>query len=81
MLERYPPLPARRRLLIVLLALAATATLWYALIYRPGDTKRGRAPAPPADRPVCAEGRSAGCVGGTAEVITVAPPAAPASAR
>jgi len=58
MLERYPPLPARRRLLIVLLALAPTATLWYAPIYRPGDLTRGRAPAPPADWPVCAEGVS-----------------------
>jgi hypothetical protein len=82
MLERYPPLPLRRRLLIVLLALATTATtatLWYALICRPGDTQRWRAPAPPADRPVCAEGRSAGCVGGMAQVISVTPQAAPAS--
>lgn len=79
---RYPPMPGRHRLLILLLALAVSAVLWFALIQRPGDDKRGKAPQPPA-RPMCTDGQptgaDGGCIGGKVELILVPPRAAPAS--
>lgn len=75
----YPPLPVRRRLLVVLLTVATTLTLWFMLIYRPGDSKRDQPRQQPAPAE-CSQGRSSGCVGGKADIIIVAPGAVPASA-
>lgn len=79
--ERYRPLSWRRRVLIVLLAVATAWTVGWLILEPPGGVKRPR-PAPPGQRPDaarCAEGQSADCVGGKAMVIV--PPAAPAASR
>ena len=45
-----PPVPARRRVLVLGLAVATALTIAWALIYRPGDPKRDlpRTPRPAA---------------------------------
>jgi hypothetical protein len=72
--DRYRPLSGRRRILIVVLAIATAATVLLSLIYRPGGVERPP-PAPVPDAERCAPGRSDGCVGGKVDVI-VPPPAA-----
>jgi hypothetical protein len=68
--DRYRPLTARKRLLIVALALGTAATVLLAMIYRPGSPPRpARLPVPDASR--CAEGQTRDCVGGTAAVIAL----------
>ena len=77
--DRYQPIPPRRRWLIVALAIATAVTIVWLMLERVG--------APPLQRPVtpdaapCAEGRTTGCVGGTARVIVVPPPATSAPSR
>lgn len=72
--DRYQPIPPRRRWLIVALAIATAVTIVWLMLERVG--------APPLKRPVtpdaapCTEGRTTDCVGGTARVIVVPPPAA-----
>jgi hypothetical protein len=76
--DRYRPLSTRRRVLILLLAVSTAITVALTLLYPPGGVQRKRAPAPrPAD---CSAGQDAGCVGGKADVIVVAPAAVPGSA-
>jgi hypothetical protein len=72
--EPYRPLNARRRLLLVALALATAATVLWMLFERPG------APPPPprVEPPRCAPGQTLGCVGGTAAIIM---PTASAASR
>ncbi len=71
--EDFPTPPWRRRLLILVLALATAATVMLSMIYRPGGVKK--APLPPTpDAERCSQGRSTECVGGRAEVILLQPP-------
>jgi hypothetical protein len=71
--ESYRPLPLRRQLLIVVLAVATAFTVLWMLLERPGAPHLKR-----LDREVCSKGQTADCVGGKADVI-VLPPAAAAS--
>lgn len=64
-LERYRPLSTRRRLLIVLLAVATALSVAWMLLERPG--------APPLTRPKAASG---GEIGGKSDAFLV-PAAAP----
>ena len=79
---RYRPVPLRRRLLIVLLAVATAITIVLTLLGPAASRhKTVGASVAPVDVARCADGRTEGCVGGTATVI-MAPtaPARPASA-
>jgi hypothetical protein len=71
--EAYRPLTLRRRLLIVVLAVATALVVLWMLLERPGAPALKR-----LDREVCSKGQTEDCVGGKAEVIML-PPAAPAS--
>lgn len=77
---RYRPLSRRRRLLLVLLALAtALVVLWLMLqpqlrAQRAAVERRTAPVAPPAP---CAPGQTEGCVGGTMGVIVPASAARP----
>lgn len=64
---RYRPLTARRRWLLLLLAVATGAAVVGTLLDPPGGVKRVRPKTP--DAAPCAAGQTSGCVGGTAEVI------------
>ena len=77
-IDNYRPLSGRRRLLIVLLAVATAVTVVLTMLDPPGGVQRKRqVSSGPA---VCQPGQDRGCVGGTAEVIAPAAlPAAPAS--
>lgn len=66
--ERYRPLPVRRRLLIVLLAVATALTVAWLLLERPG--------APPLPKPAAGGVQ----VGGKSEVFVVPAPSPRASA-
>lgn len=74
--DAYRPLNARRRLVLVALAVGTSVGGVLTLLSPPGGVVRKRPPAP--EVPVCgasaAEGAS-GCVGGMATVLPVAPPA------
>ncbi len=73
---RYRPVSKRRRLLIVLLAVAMAATLLLYILGRRGAILSGKRPVP-ADVSACKGGNTTGCVGGMATVIMA--PASPAS--
>lgn len=73
-IPRFPRLPGRRRLMILLLAVATAITIVLTLIYPPGGVKRTR----PGGPPMCAQGMTEECVGGKAMVIVPAPAASPA---
>ena len=69
--SEYRPVSPRRRLLIVLLAVAMAVTVMWLLLERPGAVFPPRpAPPLPAD---CADGRGTGCVGGVTQVLRVQP--------
>lgn len=71
---QFPKLPVRRRMLILLLAVATAITVVLTLLYPRGGVQRTR---PAVLEPVrCAAGQDADCLGGTARVIV--PDAAPA---
>jgi hypothetical protein len=81
--ERYRPLKLRRRVLVLLLALATAGVVMWGVLGKPGGAALGEAERKArggvaADAPRCAPGQSTGCVGGTATVI-VAPAASAAS--
>ena len=59
--EKYPAATPRRRLLLMLLAVAMAITLGWLLLYRPGGVK-ATPPPPPADRALCRPGQQDGCV-------------------
>lgn len=73
----YRPVSGRRRVLIVLLAVATAVTVMWLLLERPGAVFPAR-PAATAPRP-CADGQGSGCVGGKMEVLRAVPAPAPAS--
>lgn len=71
--EAYRPLSGRRRLLILLLAVATAVAIMLSVLAPPGASKT---PRPQRQEPTaCAPGQTAGCLGGKAEVI------APAASR
>jgi len=72
--DAYPRPPLRRRLLTVLLAVAMMVFLVWAVTRKSGVVRE--AARHPADVAVCAGGQTAGCVGGTAQVIALPPGAA-----
>ncbi len=71
---RYRPVPARRRLLIALLAVATAAFVTWAMTRKSGLVRE--AARHPADLPACAAGQTQGCVGSMTSVIPAAAPAA-----
>jgi hypothetical protein len=79
---RYRPVSKRRRLLIVLLALATAAVLLMQILGRRDAIHSHPLLLPlPADVSPCKDGKTTGCVGGMATVIVApAPAAAPAAA-
>jgi hypothetical protein len=77
----YRPVSQRRRLLIVLLALATAATLLLYILGRRDAIHSHPLLLPlPADVSACKDGKTMGCVGGLATVI-LAPAASAASVR
>jgi hypothetical protein len=68
-IERYRPFGWRRRLGIVLLAMATTVAVMLILLDPPGGVQRVKR-APP-DAPACTVGAGTGCVGGRVDVIVV----------
>ncbi len=76
--DRFRPLPLRRRLLIVLLALATAIGIVLAIVFQPGLKLVRKLPD---DVAACRDGRSTGCVGGQIDVIALPPAASGAPAR
>jgi hypothetical protein len=74
--DDYPRLPARRRALMLLLAVATTLTIVLMLVYRPGDPKRDALRAAREKRAPAASAAASG-VGGKAEVMLLPSPASP----
>ena len=62
----YRPLSARRRWLVLLLAIATGIAVTLMLFYPPGGVKRVRPPPAP-----CRDGEQERCVGGKADVVIV----------
>ena len=77
--EEYPAPTWRKRLLVLLMAVATAGTIVWVLTIPPTPVPRALVP-PPADVPRCSRGQTQGCVGGMASVI-VAPAAAPSAPR
>lgn len=71
--DSYPRISWRRRLLVVLLTLAAVTFVLFAMTSNP--VPANFKPFQQADKPVCEPGQNVDCVGGTATVILA--PAAP----
>ena len=75
--DPYRPVSARRRILIVVLAVATASSLLLYMLGRRGQIEADR-PHKPTEVATCAAGQTTGCVGGLATVIIA--PAAGASA-
>jgi hypothetical protein len=71
--DPFRPVSRKRRLLIVVLAVATAAFVVYSMARKSGVVRN--AVLHPADVPACAPGQTAGCVGSMTAVI--APPAPP----
>jgi hypothetical protein len=74
--DDFPRPKLRRRLLVVLLALATAAFLVWSVTRKSGVVRD--AARHPADRPVCSAGQTSDCVGSASAVIML-PPAPAAS--
>ncbi len=74
--DPYRPLNARRRLLIVLLAIATAAFVTWAMTRRWGIVRD--AAKHPHDVPACTAGETSGCVGSMTTIIPAAPASTPA---
>lgn len=74
--ERYVPFTRRQRLLVAALALGATLTIALALLAPHLSYLRSQRALQRQDKPACAGGQTAGCVGGHMPVIVVPPAAA-----
>ncbi len=70
----YPPLPLRRRVLVLLLAVTTALTIVAMLLLRPGDPKHEALRAA-RERPAPAASGTASGVGGKAEVMLLPSPA------
>jgi hypothetical protein len=68
--DDLPALPLRRRILIVVLAVATAVTIVLLLLNRPGDPKRGMTRVV-REPPPCTAAQSRDCVGGKADVTVV----------
>lgn len=75
-IDKFRPTSGRRRLLIVLLAIAMGVAVMWAMTRKWGVVRH--AVQHPADVADCAKGQSAGCVGSMTAIIA-APPAEAAS--
>lgn len=75
--DPYRPISWRRRLLIVVLAVATAAFVTYSMTRKSGIVRN--AVQHPADVAACAPGQTEGCVGSMTAVIVT--PAAPAASR
>jgi hypothetical protein len=64
--DRYQPTSARWRVFIVVLAVATTLVIVWALITRPGHV-----PLPRPNAPSCKQGQTQNCVGGQIDVIVM----------
>ncbi len=73
--DEFPAPTWRKRLLVLLLAVATAGTIVWVLTIPPKPVPRELIP-PPADVQRCTRGQTQGCVGGIAGVIVS--PAAPA---
>jgi len=73
--DKFPRPPMRRRLLVVVLAVAMAAFITWSMTRKSGLVRN--AALHPADVPVCATGQTADCVGSMTAII--AAPAAPAA--
>ena len=71
---RYRPIPVRRRLLIVALAVATAAFVTWSVTRKSGVVRE--AAKHPADVPACAASQAEGCVGSMTSVIVPPPLAA-----
>jgi len=69
--ERYRPLSARRRWLVLLLAVATAVAVMLTLLDPPGGVVRRKAEttAAPATARPCAPGQSQDCLGGKVDVL------------
>lgn len=77
--DPYRPISWRRRLLIVVLAVATAAFITYSMTRRSGEVRN--AVLHPADVAACTPGQTEGCVGSmTAVIVAPATPAAPSAA-
>jgi hypothetical protein len=68
--EAYRPVSKRRRLLLVVLAVATGVSLLGYMRGRKGDIE-SQGPILPSDVAACKNGKTEGCVGGLAAVIAV----------
>ena len=76
--DSYQPIPKRRRWLILVLAITTAIGIVWMMLERVGAPPLKRIATPDAAVP-CTPGQTTGCVGGTASVIMIAPPASAAS--
>lgn len=72
--QPFRPTTWRRRLLVVLLAVATAAVVTWAMTRRSGEVRN--AALHPADVAACTKGQTSGCVGSMTAVIVPAPAAA-----
>lgn len=73
--DGYAPTTRRRRIAVLLLAIATALLIVWALLTRPGHVALPRPSAPP-----CTAGQTKNCVGGQIDVVVV-PRAASAASR
>ena len=73
--DDYRPISARRKLLILLLAVATAITVILTLLKTPAGAMHTSPKPSMPDAARCDEGNSHQCVGGKADVIVVPPPA------
>lgn len=71
--ERYRPIPGRRRLLLLVPAVVTAAFVTWAMTRKSGLVRE--AAKHPADVPACAASQAEGCVGSMTTVITPPSPA------
>jgi hypothetical protein len=75
--DPYRPVSRKRRLLIVVLAVATAAFVVYSMTRKSGVVRN--AVLHPADVPACTSGQTEGCVGSMTAIIAL--PASPAASR
>lgn len=77
--DEYRPIDRRRRLGIVVLAVATALVVMWLLLERPGAVFPPRPlPASAAGPATCADGQGSGCIGGRTEMLMIPAPTASA---